>query len=161
LLLTPNSEPQAPSTTPIFGSASTFGTGTGFGGFAGLKTEATAGDAVEGPDGEEEATPEEECAAEFAPVVQLDEVEVSTGEEEEEALFDAKSKLYRFDNDNGEWKERGVGQSKILQHKANKRIRFLFRQDKTLKIRSNHIGAFHGEGKEGEGGGSSMHMALR
>ena len=27
--------------------------------------------------------------AEFKPVVQLDEVEVSTGEEEEEALFDA------------------------------------------------------------------------
>ena len=30
----------------------------------------------------------------------------------------SKCKLYRFDNDNGEWKERGVGQGRILQHKV-------------------------------------------
>lgn len=45
------------------------------------------GGAEEG--GEEEAAGEEECQAEFKPVVQLDEVEVSTGEEDEEPLFDA------------------------------------------------------------------------
>lgn len=141
-----NSSPKLPyfslqteTTAPIFGAASTFGAGTGFGGFTGLKVE-NNGDAVETKDDEEEeATPEEECAAEFQPVVQLDEVAVSTGEEEEAALFDAKCKLYRFDNDSGEWKERGIGQAKLLQHKENKRIRFLMRQEKTLKIRSNHI----------------------
>lgn len=36
-----------------------------------------------------QAAPEEECKAEFQPVVQLEEVEVATGEEDEEALFDA------------------------------------------------------------------------
>lgn len=56
----------------------------------------------------------------------------------------SKSKLYRFDSDANEWKERGIGQAKILQHKGNKRIRFLFRQEKTLKIRGNHISAFRG-----------------
>jgi hypothetical protein len=35
------------------------------------------------------AAPEEECKAEFKPVVQLEEVEVKSGEEEETALFDA------------------------------------------------------------------------
>lgn len=74
-----------PAPAPIFGSASTFGTGTGFGGFTGVaaKTEADGED-----DGGEEAGPEEECAAEFKPVVQLDEIEVSTGEEDEETLMD-------------------------------------------------------------------------
>lgn len=126
---------QASSPTPIFGAASTFGTGTGFGGFTGIKLESAANE-----DGEdEEAAPEEECAAEFKPIVQLEEVEVSTGEEDEVSLFNAKCKLYRFDNDSGEWKERGVGQAKLLQHKGNERIRFLMREEKTLKIRSNHI----------------------
>jgi len=47
--------------------------------------------------------------------------------------------LYRFDSDSNEWKERGVGQARILQHKENKRSRFLMRQEKTLKIRGNHV----------------------
>lgn len=51
----------------------------------------------------------------------------------------SKSKLYRFDSDSNEWKERGVGQARILQHKENKRSRFLMRQEKTLKIRGNHV----------------------
>ena len=84
---------QAPAAAPIFGAASTFGAGTGFGGFAGLakaEPRAEGGEGGEGEDGGDEgAADEEECAAEFKPVVQLEEVEVSTGEEEEEALFDA------------------------------------------------------------------------
>jgi Ran-binding protein 1 len=86
---------QAASPTPIFGASSTFG-GTGFGGFAAQAAAADSGDAAAPPaaaaggDDEEEAGEgEEECKAEFKPVVQLDEVEISTGEEEEEALFDA------------------------------------------------------------------------
>ena len=89
---------QVASPTPIFGASSTFG-GTGFGGFSGAAAaakpagEAGEGDAAaaagEGGEEGEEAGPEEECKAEFQPIVQLDEVEVSTGEEEEEALFDA------------------------------------------------------------------------
>lgn len=52
-----------------------------------------------------------------------------------------KCKLYRWDNGSNEWKERGVGVVKLLQHKENKKVRLLMRQDKTLKIRANHIGA--------------------
>lgn len=53
----------------------------------------------------------------------------------------SKCKLYRFDHDAGEWKERGVGQVRLLESKANKKIRLLHRQEKTLKIRANHIRA--------------------
>lgn len=72
-------------TTPIFGSASTFGTGSGFGGFTGVSAAAKSEEKNE--EAEEEA-PEEECAAEFQPVVQLEEVEVATGEEDEDCLVD-------------------------------------------------------------------------
>lgn len=58
------------------------------------------------------------------------------------SFFCSKCKLYRFDNDNNEWKERGIGQCKILQHKENKKVRLLMRQEKTLKIRANHISEF-------------------
>jgi len=39
-----------------------------------------------------------------------------------------------------EWKERGLGLVKLLKHKENQKIRLLMRQEKTLKIRANHIG---------------------
>ena len=53
--------------------------------------------------------------------------------------MDFKSKLYRFDHDASEWKERGVGQTRLLRHKVTDRVRLLFRQEKTLKVRANHI----------------------
>lgn len=120
---------------PVFGSASTFGAGTGFAGFSAegslAKSPAAAGD--DGPH------PEEECQATFKPVVELEEVETTTGEESETALLEIKCKLYRFDTDASEWKERGVGHIKLLENKENKKIRLLMRQEKTLKIRANHI----------------------
>eukprot|EP00943_MAST-04B_sp_MAST-4B-sp1_P006067 g6067.t1 len=81
----------------------------------------------------------------FEPLVILDEVEVVTGEEEEEALCTMRAKLYVFikkDVYGGEerqeyWKERGLGDVKILKHKANKTCRLLMRQEKTLKVCAN------------------------
>ena len=49
----------------------------------------------------------------------------------------SKAKLYRFD---GQWKERGVGQVKLLEHRESKKVRLLMRQLKTLKICANHLG---------------------
>lgn len=51
-----------------------------------------------------------------------------------------KCKLYRYENSSNEWKERGLGVVKLLKHKANSKIRLLMRQEKTLKIRANHLG---------------------
>jgi len=53
-----------------------------------------------------------------------------------------KAKLYRFDKEGTQWKERGVGQVKILEHKSTKKVRLLMRQNRTLKICANHMGEF-------------------
>lgn len=82
----PDPEHPAIQATPVFGAASTFGAGSGFAGFTGVASSSTP--AAEGDDGEAEAGPEEECQAEFKPLVQLDEVETSTGEEDEAALLE-------------------------------------------------------------------------
>ncbi|KAI8505198.1 Ran-specific GTPase-activating protein [Branchiostoma belcheri] len=77
----------------------------------------------------------------FEPIVKLHAVEIKTLEEEEEVLFTMRAKLFRYasEADPAEWKERGVGDVKILQHKTEKgKIRVLMRRDKTLKICANH-----------------------
>lgn len=55
---------------------------------------------------------------------------------------DRKAKLYRFDKEGNQWKERGVGTLKLLKHKESDKIRLVMRQNKTLKICANHLGKF-------------------
>eukprot|EP01114_Cavostelium_apophysatum_P019641 TRINITY_DN638_c0_g1_i1.p1 TRINITY_DN638_c0_g1~~TRINITY_DN638_c0_g1_i1.p1 ORF type:complete len:214 (-),score=74.13 TRINITY_DN638_c0_g1_i1:233-874(-) len=88
--------------------------------------------------GENETAPEEETKVEFKPLVSLQEVNTETGEEEEETLFKMRAKLFRFDTDK-QWKERGTGDVKFLQHKETKKIRLLMRREKTLKVCANHF----------------------
>ena len=59
----------------------------------------------------------------------------ASGEENEDVLFEAKSKAYRFTD--GEWKERGLGPIKLLQDKDSRKIRVLMRREKTLKVCAN------------------------
>ncbi|KAH3669460.1 hypothetical protein OGAPHI_001581 [Ogataea philodendri] len=75
----------------------------------------------------------------FEPLVQLEKVEVKTNEENEEVLFKIRAKLFKFHPDSKEWKERGTGDVKFLQHKETKKVRLLMRRDKTLKVCANHI----------------------
>lgn len=69
--------------------------------------------------GADESTDNEEAEDEgdnihFEPIVQLpDYIDVKTGEEDEEEMFRQRAKLYRWDG--VEWKERGVGDMKILK----------------------------------------------
>ncbi|XP_055727013.1 E3 SUMO-protein ligase RanBP2-like isoform X1 [Salvelinus fontinalis] len=75
----------------------------------------------------------------FEPVVPLpDLVEISTGEENENVCFSHRAKLYRYDKDLNQWKERGIGDLKILQNCDTKRVRLIMRRDKVLKICANH-----------------------
>ncbi|XP_072195927.1 E3 SUMO-protein ligase RanBP2-like [Excalfactoria chinensis] len=75
----------------------------------------------------------------FEPIVSLPEVEVKSGEEDEEILFKERAKLYRWDRDATQWKERGVGELKILFHTQKKCYRILMRRDQVLKVCANHI----------------------
>jgi Ran-binding protein 1 len=74
----------------------------------------------------------------FEPVVKLEQVETKTNEEDEDVFFKMRAKMFRFDKDASEWKERGTGELKMLQKKDTKRIRIVMRRDKTLKICANH-----------------------
>ncbi|CAA2957244.1 ran-binding 1 homolog c-like [Olea europaea subsp. europaea] len=82
---------------------------------------------------------DEDTGAQVAPIVKLQEVAVTTGEENEDVLLDLKAKLYRFDKEGNQWKERGVGTLKLLKHKESDKIRLVMRQNKTLKICANHL----------------------
>ncbi|XP_060089748.1 E3 SUMO-protein ligase RanBP2-like isoform X1 [Heteronotia binoei] len=75
----------------------------------------------------------------FEPIVSLPEVEVKSGEEDEEITFKERSKLYRWDREVNQWKERGVGEIKILFHTQKKYYRVLMRRDQVLKVCANHI----------------------
>jgi Ran-binding protein 1 len=82
-----------------------------------------------------EQDPEEYEAQGQWKLVDLPEVAVRTGEEDEIELNKFRTKLYRM-RDN-EWKERGVGDLKFLKHKETGKIRIVMRQDKTLLIKLN------------------------
>uniref|UniRef100_W5MWB4 E3 SUMO-protein ligase RanBP2 n=1 Tax=Lepisosteus oculatus TaxID=7918 RepID=W5MWB4_LEPOC len=93
-----------------------------------------------GTDEDSETTQEEERDGQyFEPVVPLpDLVEVSTGEENEQVVFSHRAKLYRYDKDLSQWKERGIGDLKILQNYDTKRVRVVMRRDQVLKLCANH-----------------------
>ncbi|KAH6831103.1 RAN binding protein 1 [Perilla frutescens var. hirtella] len=103
---------------------------------------ATEPTAIRREEEDEESKPaaeDEDTGAQVAPIVQLQEVAVSTGEENEDVLLELKSKLYRFDKEGNQWKERGVGTVKLLKHKETGKVRLVMRQNKTLKICANHL----------------------
>jgi len=49
-----------------------------------------------------------------------------------------RAKLFRFVTESSEWKERGTGDVRLLQHKDSKKVRLVMRRDKTLKVCANH-----------------------
>lgn len=92
----------------------------------------TADDDNEANQGEH---PEEyEPQLDFKPIVKLNEVEVKTGEEDETVLLKLRCKLFKFEQENKEWKEKGVGDLKILQHKQTQSIRILMRRDQVRGV---------------------------
>ena len=65
-------------------------------------------------------------------------VEVKTNEEDEDVQFKIRAKLFRFDKESKEWKERGTGDVRILKQKETKKVRLVMRRDKTLQVCANH-----------------------
>ncbi|CAG4963166.1 unnamed protein product [Parnassius apollo] len=74
----------------------------------------------------------------FKPIIPLPaEVKVTTGEEDEVVIFNARAKLFRFVDK--QWKERGLGEMKLLQHKITGKVRVLMRREQIHKVCANHI----------------------
>ena len=63
--------------------------------------------------------PEEEVKITPSQACSLPKAEIKTGEEDEDLIFKGRGKLYRFRD--GEWKERGTGDMKLLRHKTDKK----------------------------------------
>jgi hypothetical protein len=125
---------------PLFGTGNAtplFGTGnftTGLSTIITTKPETHADDEGEGGDADDSYQPDHS----FTPIVQLSVVEVKTGEEDENVLFCERAKLYRFDAESNQMKERGIGEIKILQHKTTNICRILMRREQVLKVCANH-----------------------
>lgn len=86
-------------------------------------------------DAEEEYVP----TAQFVPVIALpDIVEVVTGEENEDVLFEHRAKLLRWDKEANEWKERGLGNMKLLRDRTDpNKVRLLMRREQVHKLCCN------------------------
>ncbi|KAF1761418.1 hypothetical protein GCK72_009674 [Caenorhabditis remanei] len=156
----PTSKPSFPSTTSVAekqttsvvipekpkNAATPASSGFSFGGTTptlpifGKKTEATAVSPAVVPPGDDDDDKEEdyEPEGEFKPVIPLpDLIEVKTGEEEEQAVFTNRAKLYIFANETSEWKERGTGELKVLYNKEKKSWRVVMRREQVLKVCAN------------------------
>lgn len=150
-------EAQADSTSgPVFGSGSKssgfdftslaensgpgFNTaGDGFK-FAGSGSTLFGKAAKDADNEDDDENPEEDSHdPHFEPIVPLPElVETKTGEEDEHVVFKHRAKVYRYCGDTKQWKERGVGDIKILKHPASGVTRVLLRRDQVHKIAANH-----------------------
>jgi E3 SUMO-protein ligase RanBP2 len=109
---------------PLFGKASSAATADGEGGEGGDD------DAVEGADAD----------VYFEPLVKLEKVAVVTGEEDETVLHEVRTRLFRWGvgNEGEQWKERGVGSVRLMQHKTTGQLRLLMRRDTVHKVCLNH-----------------------
>lgn len=140
------------SQTEHTASVSMFGSGIEVPSFADLAKDTSAsgfGQNVEGfkfsgvgqkvfsPDAAED--PENETDIHFKPIVTLPEVAnvVKSWDDDADILFCQRCKLYRFD-DQGQWKERGVGELKIMKHHVTRKVKLIMRRDQILKICCNH-----------------------
>ena len=76
--------------------------------------------------------PDYEPMADFKPVVALpEEVELRTGEEGDTLLYTGRCKLFRLTD--GEWKERGVGELRVLHREDDGRVRVVMHRDQVRR----------------------------
>ena len=86
-----------------------------------------------------EESEEREFDPTFKPIVQLEKKEdLKTGEEGYEDLFKSRAKLFRFDFDAKQWKERGVGEMRLSYNPETSYCRVIMRRDQVLKLCANH-----------------------
>ena len=64
--------------------------------------------------------------------------DLTTGEEEEQPRFVHRAKLYRFDKELSQWKERGVGDVKLLFNERTRKARITMRRDQVFRVCCNH-----------------------
>jgi len=118
-----------PFKLPDFGSS---GSGSLFGASSVTKKPDSANVGEE--EGEADEDPQQEVPIGPANPI-LPEQDVKNGEEDEEELFRAKCKAYRFDA--SAWKECGVGPLKLNKHKETGKIRLIMRAEGSMRVLLN------------------------
>ncbi|CAI7997121.1 E3 SUMO-protein ligase RanBP2, partial [Geodia barretti] len=129
----------APPTTTAAATLSLGSLGTSI---IGTTSSPTAVKTTDGSEAEKRSDHESlyDAMPDFKPIVSLPQLEeISTGEEDERVLFANRAKLYRYDSSASAWKERGIGEIKILEHKTSGKARVLMRRDQILKLCCNHF----------------------
>ena len=108
-------------------------------GFAGAGSTLFASQSSGGETHEEEEQEGYHKGPHFEAIISLPEkIDVKTGEEDEEVMFSHRSKLYRFVAEEKQWKERGIGDIKLLRNVTSGKMRVLMRRDQVLKLCANH-----------------------
>lgn len=83
-------------------------------------------------------TEEHDPIPEFQPIIPLpNRIEEVTGEENDIVLFERRAKLYKYVEK--EWKEKGVGQLKILKNNDTDKVRLVMRREQVHKVCANHF----------------------
>jgi Ran-binding protein 1 len=68
---------------------------------------------------------------------------IAINQTNEGTFIKRRAKLFRFDPESAEWKERGTGDVRLLSHKESKKVRLVMRRDKTLKVCANHVSEYN------------------
>jgi len=93
------------------------------------------------PSDKEKANEEDDFipTAEFPPGIPLPPlVEVGRSHEGEDLVYEARAKIYCFGTNKKSWKERGLGQIKILRHSEIKKGRIVMWRDNINTVACNH-----------------------
>ena len=107
-------------------------------GFAGAGSQLFSGRKTD-EDGDGDTPEGDHDGPHFEPVIPLPEkIDVKTGEEDEEVMFSHRAKLYRFAAEEKQWKDRGVGDIKLLRKNLTGKMRVLMRREQVLKLCANH-----------------------
>ncbi len=56
-------------------------------------------------------------------------MDTKTGEEDEEIMYKQRARLYWYAKELNAWKERGIGEVKLMRHKDGGRLRLLMRRE--------------------------------
>ena len=93
----------------------------------------------EGAGGHDRDDLEAETDISFQPIVSLpDMVKMKSWDEDANTLFSQRAKLFRFDEMLSEWKERGVGELKIMKHRISGKVQLIMRREQIFKLCCNH-----------------------
>ena len=108
-------------------------------GFVGARATLFASESPGGETQEKEEQEGDHDGPHFKPIISLPEkIDVKIGEEDEEVMFSHRSKLYHFVAEEKQWKERGIGDIKLLRNVTSGKMRVLMRRDQVLKLCANH-----------------------